>query len=241
MKHLMKSKKKPLTLDLLQTTVTKKYKNLIRQDIVDEVNHLVEDPDYGEEFRDSILTHIDILSGKENYSMREYTDAIKYYSLTAAGLSQADAYIRVFPERMQARLDRDQPKHKINGEASRFNQSQLVTKIRSQALVPLHLVNQGVTQQAINQLASLMMNARSDVAKVSAATALLKELRPPEVQQVELQLDTSENYKNSIADLRKATELLAIQQQQSIQAGIAVKSIAESIIVTEVEEEDSYE
>lgn len=229
-------KKKPLTLELMQETLPKQYKKLVTEELVGELNHLTVDPDYGEEFKSSILTYMDILSGKESYSLRQYLDAIKFYSLTAAGLVQVDAYIKVFPERLQARLDRGQDKENMRGEAARFNQTDLVNRIRNQALVPLHLVNQGVTQQAINQLANLMMTSRSDMAKVSAASALLKELRPPESQKIEL--DIGINTKDSIADLRKATEELALAQLQSIEAGNAVKAIAESVVV-EAEIEDA--
>jgi hypothetical protein len=169
--------------------------------------------------------------------MKQYLDAVKYYSLTAGGLSQVDAYMKVFPERMQARLDRDQDKDDMRGEASRFNATELVNRIRDQALVPLHLVNQGNLQLAINTLVQVATKSRSDIARVNAASALLKELKAPETQKIEL--DIGVNTTDSIAELRKATEKLAIQQAQSIDAGIAVKQIAESTIIeAEVEEDE---
>ena len=211
------SKKKPITLEVIQTLLPKRYKRVADQKIVDEINHLVEDPDYGEEFKSATLNYMDILSGKEPYSLREYLDAVKFYSLTATAISQAEAYMKVFPERLQARLDRGQGKEEMRSESARFNQTALVNRIRNQALVPLHLVNQSVTQKAINQLTHLMMNARSDVAKVSAATALLKELRPPEATRLEI--DVSVNESDALLDLKASLADIAATQLTSMERG----------------------
>ena len=205
-------KKDILTLEYFHTTLPKKHKKIMTQSVVDEINLLVEEPDYGEEFKSSIITHTTILEGKESWSLRQYIDAVKFYSLTAAGLSQAKSYVKVFPERLQARIDRDQGMEEIKSEASRFNGTELVNRIRQQALVPLHLVNQGTTQLAINTLTTLMLKGRSEVARVSAATALLKELRPPEIQKVELALGLTDEAMEARA--KQETQLLDIAENQ---------------------------
>jgi len=214
-----------VTLEALKEQVPKKYKKLVDEGTVHNINKLAEDPEYGEEFRDSVITHTKILDGSEKWSMKNYIDAIKFYSLTAAGNSQVDSYIKVFPERLQARLDRGQDKSFMNGEASRFNATDLVNRIRQQSLVPLHLVNQGTTQLAINQLTHLMLNARSDVARVSAATALLKELRPPETQTVDLQIGLNDEAR--AAQEKQNAQLLDIAQNQRrlLEAGMALDDV----------------
>lgn len=217
--------KKPLTLELVQNVVPKSYRKLVDQETVDTINKLTEDPDYGEEFKNSIITHTSILDGTNNWSLKQYVDGVKFYSLTAAGLSQVDAYCKVFPERLQSRLDRGQSKVDMNGEASRFNSTDLVNKIRQQALVPLHLVNQGTTQLAINTLTDLMLKGRSEVARVSAATALLKELRPPEAQQVDLKIGLNDDAR--AAQERQNQQLLEIAENQRrlLQAGVPLAEI----------------
>lgn len=214
-----------ITLDALKEQVPKKYRKLVDQETVDNINELASDPEYGEEFRDSVITHTKILDGTEKWSMKNYIDAIKFYSLTAAGNSQVEAYCKVFPDRLQSRLDRDQDKSYMNGEASRFNATDLVNRIRQQALVPLHLVNQGTTQLAINQLTNLMMNARSDVAKVSAATALLKELRPPEAQQIDLQIGLNDDAR--AAQDKQNNQLLEIanNQRRLLESGMTLDEV----------------
>jgi hypothetical protein len=230
---------KPLTLEVMKEQVPKNYKNSITQEVVDEINKLVEDPDYGEEFRDAYLTHTNILSGKENFSLKTYANAIKFYSLTAAGLPAVRAYVKVFPERLQARIDRGQTINDMPGEASRFNSSDAVNKIRAQALIPIHLVNQGTVQKAINSLTTIMLNGKSEVARVSAATALLKELRPPETQQVELQLGMSDAALEAQAKQNEQLASIAENQRKLLMAGANINDIQQIHVTTvEVCEED---
>ena len=230
---------KPLSLEVMQEQIPKSYRKLLTQEVVDEINKLVEDPDYGQEFKEAILSHTNILAGKENFSLKHYINAIKFYSLTASGLPLVRAYVKVFPERLQARLDIGQTIADMGGEASRYNASEAVNKIRAQALVPLHLVNQGTTQLAINTLTDLMLKGRSEVARVSAATALLKELRPPEAQKVELQMGLSDA---AIEAQEKQTEQLiniAENQRRLLAAGASIDDIQQIYIETiEVEEDE---
>ncbi len=230
---------KELNLDYLQSVINKRHKKAVTQEVVDDLNLLILDPDYGEEFKNAIITHTSILNGKDGWSMAQYLDAIKFYSLTAAANSQVDAYIKVFPERFQVRLDRGQDKDDMRGEASRFNATELVNRIRSTSLIPLHLVNQGTTQLAINTLTTLMLSGRSEVARVSAATALLKELRPPEVQQVELQLGMSDAAAEAHAKQSEQLLTIAENQQRLLKAGADINDIQQLYIkAIDVEEVD---
>ncbi len=225
-----------LSLEVMQANLPKNYKKTITQDVVDEINNLVEDPDYGQEFKEAFTTYTTILNGKESFSLTQYVSAVKFYSLTAAGLPFVKAYVKIFPDRLQARLDRGQDIADMGGEASRYNGSDAVNKIRAQALVPLHLVNQGTTQLAINTLTTLMLSGRSEVARVSAATALLKELRPPEAQQVELQLGMSDAALELQSKQNDNLLKIAENQQRLLAAGMNINDI-QQIHVTTIEAE----
>lgn len=230
-----------LSLEAMQINLPKTYKKSITQEIVDEINHLTDDPDYGQEFKEAFTTYTTILSGKESFSLSHYISAVKFYSLTAAGLPLVRAYVKVFPDRLQTRLDRGQSIEDMGGEASRFNTTDAVNKIRSQALVPLHLVNQGTTQLAINTLTTLMLKGRSEVARVSAATALLKELRPPETQHVELQLGLSDAALDAQAKTNETLITIAENQQRLLKAGVDINDLQQIHITTieaEVEEHE---
>ena len=234
------SKTKELSLEGLKLNLPKRFRGVVNQDIVDEINHLVEDPDYGEEFKDSVLTYTDILSGKENWSMAKYLEAVKFYSLTAIGHSQVDAYIKVFPDRLEARISRGQGKEEMRGEAARFNGTELVSRIRNQALVPLHLVNQANVQLGINTLVKIATNGKSEIARVNAATALLKELKPPEAQKIEIDMSVREgdailDLKEQLAEMAEA-QLKAVDRGQVTVGQLGALKPKEEVIEVEVDE-----
>jgi len=225
-----------LDTQTLKGIVPKKYAKLVSDELVDELNTIIEDPEYGEQFKEEFLTHANILEHNSNWSLVKYKNAIKFFSLVQQEMTLVDAYCTVFPERLKARYARGESKLNMGGEASRYNASELVNKIRQQALVPLHLVNQGLLQQAINKQAQLMMSAKSELVQQKAAETLIRELRPPETSKIELDIGVKQS--DTIADLRKAAEDLAMAQLNNIKAGVAVKEIAESRII-DAEIEDS--
>ena len=225
-----------VTVDVLKNVVPKKYKKFIDEDIVDEINKLSNDIDYGEQFKEDFVTYANVLEHNANWSVTKYRDAIKFFSLTQQGTTILDSYCKVFPDRLAARMANGNSKGDMSGEASRYNSSELVNKIRQQALVPLHLVNQGLLQRAINETAKLMVSSRSDMVRQKAAETLIRELKAPESTKIELDIGIKST--DSIEELRKATEELVLAQMKSIEAGVAVKVIAESTIIdAEVEDE----
>jgi len=218
-----------LDVQTLKDIVPKKYARFVADDLVDELNSLIADAEYGEQFKEEFLTHTNILEHNSNWSLEKYKNAIKFFSLVQQEMSLVDAYCAVFPNRLKARYARGESKLNMGGEASRYNSSELVNKIRQQALVPLHLVNQGLLQQAINKQAQLMMHAKSEMVQQKASETLIRELRPPETSKIELDIGVKQS--DTIADLRKAAEDLAMAQLNNIKAGVAVKTIAESRII----------
>lgn len=232
-----------LSLEYFKEMLGKRRGKMITQEFVDDFNHLVAEPDYGEEFKNSFVTALSILDGSTaGWSMRQYLDAVKFYSLTAGGFTATSAYCTVFPERLQVRIDRGQGKKDISGEASRFNSTELVNAIRSQSLIPIHLVNQGTVQLAINELTSIMIEGRSEVARVSAATALLKELRPPEAQKVELQVGLTDEARTAQAAQNSQLASIAENQRKLLEAGHDITDIqrlhiTKTYVDAEVEDE----
>jgi len=222
-----------LTLEVVRATLPKSHTKGVSQETIDEINRLVEDPDYGEAFRENMITYTSVLSGKDTWSLQMYLDATKFFSLVSMGDSQAKAYCKVFPERLQSRLDRGEGQNEIAGEASRYSGSKLVNAIREQSQVPFHLRNQGASQDALNQLLYLMMNARSDVVKVSAATAVLKETRPPEAQRVELQVGLSDIAVEQQEKQNSALRDIASNQRKLLEQGYSLDEV-QQIHVTRV-------
>ncbi len=214
-----------LTKEFVKANLGKKFTGEISDSVIDEINLLIDDPDYGEAFKENMVTYTSVLSGKDTWSLQMYLDATKFFSLVSMGDSQAKAYCKVFPDRFQARLDRGEGQNEIAGEASRYNGSKLVNAIREQSQVPFHLRNQGAAQDALNQLLHLMMNARSDVAKVSAATAVLKETRPPEAQKIEMQVGLSDIAVEQQEKQNMALRDIAINQRKLIEQGYSIEEV----------------
>jgi len=222
-----------LTKELIKTSLPKKFSGEISDSVIDEINLLIDDPDYGEAFKENMVTYTSVLSGKDTWSLQMYLDATKFFSLVSMGDSQAKAYCKVFPDRLQARLDRGEGQNEMAGEASRYSGSKLVNAIREQSQVPFHLRNQGAAQDALNQLLHLMMNARSDVAKVSAATAVLKETRPPEAQKIEMQVGLSDIAVEQQEKQNSALRDIAANQRKLLEQGYSLDEV-QQIHVTRV-------
>jgi len=231
--------KAEVTLSYMKEMLPKSYRKLITQSQIDEINKLVEDPDYGEEFRETIVTAMNVLGANSAWSLKQYVSAVKYFSLTAAQVNQVDSYCRVFPGRLQARLDRGEGKQEMRGEAARFNQSSLVNAIRSQAMIPIHLVNQGNLQLGINTLVDVCTNSRSDMARASAATTLLKELRPPETQHIEMQIGQSDEVLEAQAKQTETLISIAENQQRLLASGASITDIQQIHVTTKVHSEDA--
>ncbi len=216
---------KRLTVDVVKNLVPKTYKGMIDEPLVETINRLSDDPTYGDEFKESFITYTTVLNRNTNWGIGKYLDAIKFHSLSTTGISLVDAYCLTFPDRLARRIELGKSKAEMTGEAARYNKGILLNAIREQALVPLHLVNQGTTQLAINTLTKLMLTARSEVAKVSAATALLKELRPPEAQQVELQIGLSDEVTEMHKKQTDSLLQIAENQRKMLEAGHSIEDV----------------
>lgn len=217
-----------LTKDMLAGCVPdKRFRKHITDDVVALVNS-ESDSELRRMFRDNILTYTSVLTtGK--YSIAAYVNAVKFVSLKLMGDKTSTAYSKVFPDRYQNLVDRGASASYIASFADNYGKNGLITKIMEQTMVPTHILNAGVYQEAINTQADLMRNGSSDTVKQKAAESLLNALKAPEVAHVEIGV----SYKNDIVDeLRSTTKALAKEQMNMILHGRATaKEVAHSDIV----------
>ena len=96
-------------------------------------------------------------------------------------------------------------------------------------MVPTHILNAGVYQEAINVQAELMHTAKSELVRQKAAESLISNLAAPAVAKLDIDI----NYSNDIVeDLRATTKALAQQQLKMILNGqSSAKEIAHSEIL----------
>jgi hypothetical protein len=218
-----------LSLEVLQDSLGKKKGNLINQDTVDELNRLVEDADYGEEFVDAYKQYFNVLDKNSSWSTPKYMNAMKFFILIESDHSIVDAYVKVFPERLEARHARGESKKDIGGEASRYNASALVNEIRKVAAIGIKLTHRFMLTDALDVTHKLMNDRNvSPAVRQKAAETLIRELKPDDKTEISIEI---KNDVSAIDELRKATEALVLEQRRSIEAGIAVKFIAESKII----------
>lgn len=226
-----------LTTEIVQTQLAPHQRNMVNDETLEEIKNLATDPDYGEEFLDSYLTHLRVLKDHVKANHTQYLNAVKFFTLMEAENTIVDAYIKVFPERYEQR-NRNRPesergKEILNSEASRYNKSVLVNEIRRVATIPVQLIHRHLLHEAILETAHIMKHAKSDMVRQKAAATLITELKPAEDTQINVNVNDGSS--SIIDDLRRATEKLAAEEYTAVQAGRPLKDIAESTIIHNAE------
>ena len=215
----------------------KRFRKHITNDIVDLINS-EPDSELRRVFRDNTLSYASVLS-QGKYSMAAYVNAVKFVSLKLMGDVSSVAYGKVFPDRYQALIDRGASTSYIASFADNYSKNVLITRIFEQTLVPTHILNAGLYQEAINKQAELMRTARSEMVQQKAADSLMERLAPPAtVSKIELGI----NYNNDlITDLRNTTLALATQQARMIMnKQLSAQEVAHSEII-EIKREEPVE
>ncbi|ELA08269.1 hypothetical protein MOMA_06896 [Moraxella macacae 0408225] len=221
-----------LTLDVLKRALPRKYENRISQEVLDNINNAINDPDNHTAYRDNFLGYSEVLNDGR-YSIDEYLNAVKYCTHKLMGSTNIDSYIKTFPDRYQSMVNKGYSAKEMSSHIAMYNKSQLVNKIMEQSMIPSWIINQDLYQKAINVQAELMMTANSEKVRSDAANSLLIHLKPPEVKKVELDIGLKNN--DEIQQLRDITAQLASQQKRMIEAGVIdVKQVAETKLIAEV-------
>ena len=228
-----------LTLETVKSQLTPNNRLLVDENTINEINRLANDPDYGEEFLESYLTHLNVLKQHVKANHPQYVNAVKFFTLVEAGNNLVDSYIKVFPDRYEARNrnlpEQQKGKENITSEASRFNRSVLVNEIRRVACIPVQLIHRHLLHEAILETAHIMKHAKSDMVRQKAAATLIAELKPLEDTQINITVD--DNTTSIIDELRNATEALVAQEEQAVMAGRPLRDIAKSRIIDITPEE----
>ena len=214
-----------IELEMVQEQLGKKKGELVTQDTVDELNRLIDDPDYGEEFLDGYVSYFNIMEGNSAWSTPKYMNAMKFFCLVEGGHSGVDAYVKVFPERLQARIDRGQGKDRMGGEASRYNASALVNEIRKVATIPVQLIHRHLLHEAIMVNADLMLHAKSEMVQQKAAETLIRELKPVEDTTIQLKVGMDDESRTAQRDLVTQVGTLALNMQKAVAAGMDISEI----------------
>jgi hypothetical protein len=219
----------PLTVETLKEVMPPRQKQNITQGLVDEMNQLMTEPEYREQFRENLVSYADVLADP-NTTIKGYVRAVKYVSYKLMGMTNEDAYCRTFPERHQRLLAENKPAAYLRSLVCAYNKGTLVNKILEQTLVPTWVLNADLFQKALNNQATLMTTAKSEKVRSEAADSLLRHLKRPEAAKVEL--DVSVKQDETITKLSEAMTELAEKQAEAIASGLMdAQEVAEAMII----------
>jgi len=217
------------TKEELQQALPAKMSKGISDDLVMNLNAMIGDPDHYERIRENMIGYTHILSDGK-YTVDDYLNAVMYASYKMAGMTNIDAFSKTFPDKMVRYRAAGKSVNAINSFVTAYNKTKLVTNILSQALVPVHILNMDLFQEAVNTEAALMRTAKSEKVRHEAAKALMDVLRPPTESKIKLDIGMTKS--NIMDDLAEATAKLVQEQRRAIESGqMTARQIAESKII----------
>ena len=222
-----------LTVEQFRMALPDKVKKSVNQELIDQINQTLSDPDMFETYRDNLLSYTKVMADGR-FKITDYVNAVKYVSHKLMGCTNIEAYTKTFPDKYQRWINQGVSSKDIASYVTAYNKSKLVNLIFEQTLIPSYVLNQDLYQKALNVQAELMVSAKSEKVRCDAANSLLSHLKIPETQKVELDLGIKED--SSIAALRQATMELVRQQRLMVEAGaMNAQEVAHSKVVVDVE------
>ena len=222
-----------LTVEQFNAVIPRKMRSIQNKEFIDEVNKVITDPIIAEHVRDNILGWATVLEDGK-FKLSDYMNAVMYVSFKIQGDSNQVAWTKTFPDRYQRLVDKGTSPKDISAYVAAFNKTKLVTLLLKQTLVPTHILNADLYQEAINEQAMLMRSAKSEMVRQQAGATLIKELAPPEATDINLNVKHEQG--SVISELQAATAELVAQQKAQIQSGgMSAQDVAHSKIVKEGE------
>ena len=219
--------------DQLRSALPPSVRKAVSDEVVDNLNQLAVDPEFRERYRENLLSYTSVMA-QGKFKIQSYLDAVRYVSYKLMGDTNIRAHQRTFPDKHKHWVAQGVVPKDIASYVTAYNKSKLVNLIYEQTLVPAHVLNQDLFQQALNVQAELMLNANSEKVRSDAANSLLTHLKPPETKKLEVDVSVKED--SSIDALRASTLELVAQQKQMIAAGMSqAQDIAHSKLIIDGE------
>ncbi|QDH84619.1 hypothetical protein Axy22_072 [Achromobacter phage vB_AxyP_19-32_Axy22] len=225
-----------LTQEQIIKALPANLKVAVTPEFVDLVNNVTQDQLAAEHIRENFISFAHVMK-EGKFKTEDYLNAVAYVSYKHMGLSNKDAYFKVFPGREQALVARGVSSKDIAAYVSAYHRGKLVNLIMEQSLVPMWIVNQDNYQKAINVQVDLMQNAVSEKVRCDAANSILTHLAKPKEAAVAINVDLRQN--SGMEEMQATLRQLAQQQQVLIQNGVNTSVITGSNLVREVEDVES--
>ena len=222
-----------------------KKKESITEELVTIINDANNNPFFsGDEFMNTIITYKDVME-KQKASLKDYLAAIRFcaylesedYNLTEA-YKKSHCHKEFVRERLDSPTNSAEYKQLTNA-ASRYRKRPLIVQILTQSQLGLHLMFQGEQYRAINVLSDIMVNGRSEMARVAAAKELLANTKAPETHKIEL--DIGIRNESAMESLNAQLAQFAMQSMEQLRSGqvdlktLGSMKVEEEIIDAETE------
>lgn len=219
--------------DEIREALPKHLRSSVSSVVIDRINEVLLDSDLRENFTQNFMTYTKVLS-EGRFSMDEYINAVTYVSYKLIGLTNQDAFKQTFPAKYHRYCSEGKSAGAISSFVAAYNKTKLVNLIYEQTLIPTHVLNAHIYQEAINIQADLMRHAKSEKVRSDAANSLMTQLKRPETTKIELDVGIKQS--SVIDELRDAVNALTAQQRTAIQSGsvTAGSILGEKIIQGEV-------
>ncbi len=221
-----------LTVDQFRAALPMQMKKGVSQELIDNINDTLKgEPEFLEAYRDNLIGYTHVMrDGK--FKMEQYISAVKYVSHKVMGCSNIQAYTKTFPERYQRFIETQTSQKDISRYVAGYNKNKLVNLVFEQTLIPTHILNADLHQQALNVQAALMMDEDvSPKVRSDAANSLLTHLKVPEGIKVEMEVTHKED--SMVRDLKDVINTLSAKQRTVIEDGVySPMDIAHADILT---------
>lgn len=218
-----------ITVEQLKSALPVRMGKSVNDALVARLNEMIADPDACDNFRDNFISYAHVAqSGK--YSLEDYVNAVMYVSYKLMDLSNTEAFKRVFPKKMERYKREGKTDKDISSFITAYNKTKLVNQIFEQTMVPVHVYNQGLFQEALNRQAWLMRNAKREDVQQKAADSLISALQTPTTSKIQLDIGVKES--SVISQLRQVADNMANTQREQIVSGQrTARDVAESKII----------
>jgi hypothetical protein len=214
-------------IDQIKEIVPQSLKVAVTQPLVDKINDICNDVEFAELFRENLIGYSHVLK-EGKFSVESYVEASQYVSYKIMGNTNKDAYKKTFPSRYSLLVQAGKSEKEISAYVAGYSKGKLVMSLLEQTMIPFHVYNQDIRQQALGKLVHLMTGARSEKVQQDAASSILAHLKPPEaIPQFNMGETTG-----VLADLYKATHELVLAQSEALRNGtLSARQVAESKII----------
>lgn len=199
-------------------------KATITDETVEIINQVQQNPEFDGHKMINNMVSLQSVMTKNSSSMTEFIEAVTFCAFLEADDKYIDAYKKTFAHRdfVSSRLNAptiSKEYKELSSAASRYRKSPIIIDILTQANVPLYLMFQGTTFEAVGVLSKEMTQAPHAKDRIAAAKAILEHVKPPENVKVELDIGVVQN--DAVQDLNDQLAKFASSTAIHLKAGSA--------------------